>query len=247
MEGRLESTDSSDSNSYPENFKNTFWKELEAGRVNVFDNDMYSKVKNRAVTASSTSSTQKSEITKKKTRLCRQPNNSHCLDFTMVTDSESEDDFSMSPPKLADDADMASTQVKQETDHTEDKCQQKQESYLYSNGDAEKPIHTPQIHSVCAATANVELKPLTRSDSSDRELLKPSLNLVIKKIPEITDDMGKKCTLMGAATSSSYTVLPKTSSIQVNNGMLSIYTCIIVCNNTPLFQEGDAGIIYNNI
>ena len=46
----LESEDSSeDSNTpYPSTFKNAFWKDLEAGRINVFDNDMYSKVKGRA-------------------------------------------------------------------------------------------------------------------------------------------------------------------------------------------------------
>ena len=33
---------------YPSTFKNSFWKDLEAGRINVFDNDMYSKVKGRA-------------------------------------------------------------------------------------------------------------------------------------------------------------------------------------------------------
>jgi len=48
MEGRLEQFDSEDSSSpYPSSFKNSFWKDLEAGRVNVFDNDMYSKVKSK--------------------------------------------------------------------------------------------------------------------------------------------------------------------------------------------------------
>ena len=52
MEGRISSPDSSDEAShspYPPNFKNSFWKELEAGRIDVFDSSIYSKVKERSV------------------------------------------------------------------------------------------------------------------------------------------------------------------------------------------------------
>ncbi|XP_060563845.1 M-phase phosphoprotein 8-like isoform X2 [Ruditapes philippinarum] len=209
MEGRIDSSDSSDSNSpYPANFKNTFWKELEAGRVNVFDNDMYSKVKKRSMTLQSRNKDQTSSSTDESTSKPESKKKRNLSDSDKT-----------STPKPSGSASRRPTSTAKKSKPTSDgKTGLGPDSSACCNdfGIVIKDSDTDQEMNSIPKYADKEYtRDITvETDSSDSELIKPSLNLVIKKMPEITADMGNKCSVKGQETCSSYTVLPKTSDIQ---------------------------------
>ena len=203
MEGRIESSDSSDSNSpYPANFKNTFWKELEAGRVNVFDNDMYSKVKKRSMTLQSRYKDQNSSTDEYavKSETKKKQNLSNSDKTCQSKSSGSSSRRSKSTVRKR----KATSDIKPDLDNVLNSSDTDQEMKNKPKEDNIK--HTEAI--------------TIETESSDSEILKPCLNLVIKKIPEITEDMGKTSSVDGQETCSSYTVLPKSADdIQNSTGM----------------------------
>lgn len=217
MEGRLESSESSsDSNSpYPASFKNTFWKELEAGRVNVFDNDMYSKVKKRSETISQSKESDISsvdedntiQIPKEKKRNLSDPvKRNNKRSSTVGSQKSKSTSKKKQPSKLHSDKKPGSSRCivfsKIETD-----C------------DSEADVKSSQKATSTEINLKSNPKPMIKPDSSDEALMKPSLNLVIKKVPEITADMSTKCSVGSLAASPSYTVLPKSPDM-INPGKL---------------------------
>ncbi|XP_045198058.2 M-phase phosphoprotein 8-like [Mercenaria mercenaria] len=211
MEGRIESSDSSSDSSspYPSNFKNTFWKELEAGRVNVFDNDMYSKVKKRSMTLQSRNNEQNSPDTDQsaiKTEKKKKRNHSNPEKASQPKATGSSSRKSKSTTKKTKGTSNHKSSKKPESSRCIDF------SSLVTDSDTDRDIKQKVEKTDSAQTT--DKKAEMNSDSSDSELLKPCLNLVIKKIPEITDDMGKKCSLAGQENGSSYRVLPKTPDMQ---------------------------------
>lgn len=209
MEGRIESSESSSDSSspYPANFKNTFWKELEAGRVNVFDNDMYSKVKKR----SSTLQQSKDSSDSSRTRPERKNKQNH-------NDLEKG-----SGKKKVNNSSSKSTGKKAKITSDNKSGKHSESSRCIDFNSTVSDTYTDGTGKQNRKAVNSQKKETTEKkknlsdDSTDSELVKPSIHLVMRKIPEITDDMGK-CSMTAEGTSSTYRVFVKNSEPQASNG-----------------------------
>lgn len=100
------SRDSTDAPKPVSTFKNTFWKDLEEGKVNLFHTDMYSKVKeggrasrptclkdkhqNVKSEESKSSKKRRTPTVKKEARKKERDKRAHCLSSEFVTSSEDE-------------------------------------------------------------------------------------------------------------------------------------------------------------
>lgn len=100
------SRDSTDAPKPVSTFKNTFWKDLEEGKVNLFHTDMYSKVKeggrasrptclkdkhqNVKSEESKSSKKRRTPTVKKEARKKERDKSAHCLSSEFVTSSEDE-------------------------------------------------------------------------------------------------------------------------------------------------------------
>ncbi|XP_052244861.1 M-phase phosphoprotein 8-like isoform X1 [Dreissena polymorpha] len=160
MEGRIDSSESSeDTNSpYPANFKNTFWKELEAGRVNVFDNDMYSKVKSKRASSKAKSSNDNND---KDRKTDKRGNN-----------SDSKGDFSKKNKN-------------QTCGSTSEPCSKSGRTSTPKNRSRLRVIsNTSESEDIASRAPRL----FSASDTSDTDSVKGALNIIIKKIPHIASD-----------------------------------------------------------
>lgn len=196
MEEMLESESSDDSNClYPSTFKNTFWKELEAGRVNLFENDMYSKVKNKRAAAQSKSYTDSSAAEESSQTCTRKQESS-----SRKSESRQKTKTSMVPQK---------------------KCNNRSKSSKRRSFSESCKKSAVLILSDPETDENNDTNVCNNSVIPDEELAKPALNIVIKKTPDITSELDTKCTFNVPEQSPCYSVLPK--HIADKKGKLHIY------------------------
>lgn len=199
MEEMLESESSDDSNClYPSTFKNTFWKELEAGRVNLFENDMYSKVKNKRAATQSKSYTD-SSAAEESSRTCTRKQESR----SRKLESRQKTKISMVSQKKSNNRSKSS----------------KRRSFSKSFNSCKKS--SVLILSDPETDENNDTNVCNNSVISDEELPKPALNIVIKKTPDISSELDTKCTFNVPEPSPCYSVLPK--HIADKKGKLNIY------------------------
>lgn len=192
----MSSDASSDADSpYPSTFKNTFWKELEAGRVNVFDNDMYSKVKKRSIHTQFQSSSKD------------------------LTNSSSDE----GSPKVVAKVRRHSDPIKScaEKRPSIESAQKTGRSTKKKKSKSNRRRTAAHVHGM---DFNLKLDAVDRknskhvriytdSDSTGTETAKPTLKLVIKKVPDISTETGFNGTISGEGVATSYTVLSKTSQL----------------------------------
>ncbi|KAL4232986.1 M-phase phosphoprotein 8 [Mactra antiquata] len=205
MEGRIPTSEtSSDTDSpYPSTFKNTFYKELEAGRVNVFDNDMYSKVKKRSVNANSQ------------------------MSFKDSNSSSSDDCGSISAAKIRRHSDPVKNSgnssakkksVSVRKSSSSNSSKKKKPKSNKESTSSSRSINFDSSESVVSdKTGSGRIEIYTDSESTDTEVQKPTLKLVIKKVPECSSKIKDNDTVDGEITTSSYTVLSNSSESPITD------------------------------
>ena len=195
LEEKLESGSSDESNGiYPSSFKNTFWKELEAGRVDLFQNDMYSKVKAKRASTASNRRTDSSN------------NEDGHLSQSPTDERKSISSQKQTPSKTAHNA-PTNTRSKSRKSSTLSEFSENRRNSVKFLSDSEGDENSDSY--------------LNSLNTTDTDFGKPSLSFVIKKVSEITDEIDTQCSVSSPVPSPSYTLLPKTTDRKGNAHLCS--------------------------